>query len=70
MSHIQAWTSVDAELRAMKQVCLEQAALCVLEESREGLKRTALDYRLAAEANRQAKSSTGNAPPRLREGRR
>jgi len=42
--------SIATELRAMERLCLDQAALCVLPESREALERIALDYRTAAEA--------------------
>jgi len=38
------------ELRAMERLCLEQAALCVLQESREALEQIALNYRTAAGA--------------------
>jgi hypothetical protein len=38
----------------MERVCLEQAALCTLKESREALLKVALDYRTAAEAVRRA----------------
>jgi hypothetical protein len=40
----------------MERVCLEQAALCTLKESREALQKIALDYRAAAEAQRRASS--------------
>jgi hypothetical protein len=38
------------EPRAMERLCLEQAALCVLQESREALEQIALNYRTAAGA--------------------
>jgi hypothetical protein len=37
------------EPRAMERLCLEQAALCVLQESREALEQIALNYRTARE---------------------
>jgi len=38
----------------MEYLCLEQAALCTLKESREALQKLALDYRAAAEAQRRS----------------
>jgi len=45
---------VQGDLSKMERLCLEQAALCTLKESREALLKVALDYRTAAEAQRRA----------------
>jgi hypothetical protein len=42
--------AMTTDFRRMEQLCLEQAALCTIEEAREGLKKVALGYRIAAEA--------------------
>jgi hypothetical protein len=38
-----------AELRALERICLEQARLCALPESRAALRELARNYRAAAE---------------------
>lgn len=45
---------MQGDLSKMERLCLEQAALCTLQESREALLKVALDYRTAAEALRRA----------------
>jgi hypothetical protein len=45
---------VQGDLGKMERLCLEQAALCTLKESREALLQVARDYRTAAEAQRRA----------------
>jgi hypothetical protein len=45
LGHARSWK---AELRAMERLCLEQAELCVLPESRKALRLIALNYRAAA----------------------
>jgi hypothetical protein len=42
------------QLRGMERLCLEQAELCVLPESRQALRVIALNYRAAAEPRAQA----------------